>query len=88
MKALFKFSYLLLSCMYLLFTSCASDISVQSIEVTQAIQDGGHTATLIAQRSTAVRVTVNTNGANVNGITGVLRVFAGGAEVTPAGGVA
>jgi len=88
MKTLFKFSYLFLSSLYLLFTSCVSDISVQDVEVTQAIQDGGHSATLIAQRSTSVRVTVNTNGANINGVTGILRVFAGGTEVTPAGGIA
>ncbi len=89
MKAILKFNFLFLSSVYLLFTSCSNDISVQSIEVTQAIQDGGHTATLIAQRGTAVRVTVNTNGAaSINSVTGTLRVFVGGAEVTPAAGVA
>src|SRR5688572_26285647 len=70
-------------------TSCdPPDISVQSVEVTQAIQTTTNSVALVAQRSTAVRVTVATGGATVSNVTGRLHVFVNGAEITPAAGIA
>lgn len=67
-------------------TGCTPDISVQHIEVTQAIQDDANSATLITSRSTAVRVTVGTS-ATVNNVTGKLHVLVNGSEITPAAGL-
>ena len=64
------------------------DISVGNIEVTQAIQTTTNTITLVAQRSTAVRVTVNHKSSNPPTVDGRLHVFVGGNEITPADGLA
>ena len=62
------------------------DLTVSSIEVTQAIQTTTTTIDLVAQRSTEVRATLGivTGSAPVAGITGRLHVFVNGAEITPA----
>ncbi len=69
-------------------SSCEpADISVQSIEVSQAIQTSTNTVTLVAQRGTVVRVTVGTGGNVVANITGRLQVSVSGTDITPAGGI-
>src|SRR5580765_6697302 len=45
--------------------TAAVDISVTGIEITQAIQTPGNTITLVAGRSTAVRVTLGVTGSAV-----------------------
>jgi hypothetical protein len=66
----------------------AVDLTVTSVEVTQAIQTTTNTIQLVAQRSTAVRATVvNLDGGAVSGVTGRLHVFVGGTEITPAAGL-
>ena len=81
--------FALMSAVSFMLTSCdPPDISVQSIEVTQAIQTTTNSVALVAQRSTAVRVTVGTAGATVANVTGRLHVFVNGAEITPAAGIA
>jgi len=66
------------------------DISVGEIRVSQAIQDDSNTVTLVAQRSTVVRVAVAVAGSAmpVPNVNGVLRVFRNGSEITPPAGVA
>lgn len=64
-----------------------SDLTVKNIEITQAIQTTTNTVTLVAQRSTAVRVTIGTGNGSVSGVTGKLHVFVDGAVITPAGGL-
>ncbi|MCI0560261.1 MAG: hypothetical protein MN733_17380 [Nitrososphaera sp.] len=63
------------------------DLTVQNIEITQAIQTTTNIITLVAQRSTAVRVTLGTGGGSVTGVTGLLHVFVNGAEITPVAGL-
>src|SRR5215207_4726889 len=67
----------------------AVDLSVASVEVTQATQKPDNSINLVARRSTAVRATIAVAGsaAPVAGVTGVVRVFRNGTEITPAGGV-
>lgn len=77
-----------------LLTACppapsGTDLTVDNIEVTQAIQTPSNTIELVAQRSTTVRVTVDTNASvPVSGVTGILHVFVDGIRVTPTAGVA
>jgi hypothetical protein len=61
----------------------AVDLSVASIEVTQAVQTESNAVTLVAQRNTEVRVTVGVTGASVPvpNVTGRVKVFIGGVEV-------
>jgi hypothetical protein len=68
----------------------AVDLSVSSVEVTQATQKPDNSIKIVARRSTAVRATIAVTGsaAAVPGVTGVVRVFRNGTEITPAGGVA
>jgi hypothetical protein len=68
----------------------AVDLSVASVEVTQATQKLDNSINLVALRSTAVRATIAVTGsaAPVPGVTGVVKVFRNGTEITPAGGVA
>ncbi len=68
----------------------AVDLTVASVEVTQAIQTPTNSIKLVALRSTAVRATLGVTGSAgaVTGITGRLHVFVGGAEITPVAGVA
>ncbi|MDQ3682863.1 MAG: hypothetical protein M3352_07305, partial [Bacteroidota bacterium] len=74
---------------FLFISSCTTpDLSVQSIEVNQAIQTSTNTVTLVAQRSTVVRVTVGTGGGSVSNVTGRLKVSVNGIEITPAAGIA
>jgi hypothetical protein len=84
-----KFFLGLFSVITFILSSCgdAPDISVQNIEVTQAIQTTTNTVPLVAQRSVAVRVTVGTGGAAVNNVTGKLHVSVNGTEITPSGGI-
>lgn len=65
------------------------DISVANIEITQAIQTTTNTIPLVAQRSTAVRVTVGVSGSPiaVPGVNGRLHVFVGGSAITPPAGI-
>ena len=68
----------------------AVDLTVTGVEVTQATQKPDNSITLVALRSTAVRATVGVtdSAAAVPGVTGRVRVFRNGTEITPAGGVA
>jgi len=76
------------------FTGCpgsgdAIDVTVASVQVTQAIQTPTNTVQLIAQRRTAVRATLAVSGgASPAGVTGRLHVFVNGAEITPVAGIA
>src|SRR5262245_47505638 len=67
----------------------AVDLTVNNIEVTQAIQTTTNTIQLVAQRSTAVRATIGVSGSAVpvSGVTGRLHVFVDGSEITPVAGV-
>lgn len=77
-----------------LLTACppaptGTDLTVDTIEVTQAIQTPSNTIDLVAQRSTTVRVTVDTDtSASVSGVTGILHVFVDGTRITPTAGMA
>ncbi|MBK6904156.1 MAG: hypothetical protein IPH04_15485 [Saprospirales bacterium] len=76
-----------------LVSSCDScqqaDISVTSMEITQGIQTSTNTVDFVANRSTAVRVFVTSNGAgDVPWVGGMLTVTVDGTEITPAGGLA
>ena len=65
------------------------DIFVESIEVSQAIQDSTNSVVLVGDRSTAVRVRVGVDGGgSATGIDGILHVFVDGAQITTADGVA
>jgi hypothetical protein len=67
------------------------DLTVTSVEVTQATQLPGNTIALVAQRSTAVRATIGISGnggASVAGVTGALHVSVNGSEITPMIGLA
>lgn len=68
----------------------AVDLSVASVEVTQATQKPDNSIKLVARRSTAVRATIAVadSAAPVAGVTGVAKVFRNGTEITPPGGVA
>ncbi|OLD64258.1 MAG: hypothetical protein AUI47_06910 [Acidobacteria bacterium 13_1_40CM_2_68_5] len=65
------------------------DLTVAGIEVNQATQTPTNTITLVAERSTAVRVTIGVTGASaaVTGVTGRLHVFVDGVEITPVAGL-
>jgi hypothetical protein len=67
----------------------AVDLSVGNIEITQAIQTPANAIQLIAQRGTAVRVTITVadSGVAVAGVSGRLHVFVGGLEITPVAGL-
>jgi hypothetical protein len=66
----------------------AVDLTVASVEVTQATQTPANTIRLVAQRSTAVRATISTDALiELRGVTGRLHVLVNGVEVTPAAGV-
>ena len=63
-------------------------LSVTNIEVTQGVQTSTNTVQLVAQRSTAVRVTLATAvSVGVPGVIGLLRVFVNGVEITTAPGL-
>ena len=63
-------------------------LSVTNIEVTQGVQTSTNTIQLVAQRSTAVRVTLATAvNVGVPGVIGFLRVFVNGTEITTAPGL-
>lgn len=66
------------------------DLSVGDIHVSQAIQDASNSITLVAQRSTVVRVSVGVSGTSfsVPGVNGELHVFVNGTEITPVAGLA
>ena len=63
-------------------------LSVTNIEVTQGVQTSTNTIQLVAQRSTAVRVTLATAvTVGVPGVIGLLHVFVNGSEITAAPGL-
>ena len=65
------------------------DIFVESIEVTQAIQSVNNNVNLVSERSTTVRVRVGVaGGGSAGGVTGVLRIFIDGNEITSSAGIA
>jgi hypothetical protein len=68
----------------------AVDLSVASVEVTQATQKPDNSIKLVARRSTAVRATIAVadSAAPVADVTGVVKVFRNGTEITPPGGAA
>jgi hypothetical protein len=70
--------------------AAAVDLTVTSVEVTQAIQTATHTVPLVSNRSTAVRATIGVadSAAPVGSVTGRLHVSVNGTEITPAAGVA
>jgi len=65
------------------------DLSVASIEITQAIQTIPPSLTFVALRNTTVRVTIGVDGIghDVDDVTGTLHVFVDGVEITPGAGV-
>jgi hypothetical protein len=64
------------------------DLNVVSVEVTQATQTATNSIPLVARRSTAVRATIGASGAlEYCCVTGTLRIFVDGNEVTPPAGV-
>lgn len=63
------------------------DVTIKDIQINQAIQDAGHSIQLVAQRSTAVRVTLDTKGKTVSNITGTLHAFVDGVAITPPEGL-
>jgi hypothetical protein len=70
----------------------AFDLTVDSVEVTQATQTRTNSIPLVARRSTGVRAKIGVDDLpqtlhSVAGVTGTLHVFANGAEVTPASGI-
>jgi len=70
-------------------TSDKPDIFVESIEVSQAIQNSANSVVLVSDRSTVVRVRVGVDGGgSATGIDGVLQVFVDGVQITTAVGVA
>lgn len=76
---------------YMFIQGCgtSTDVTISSIEVTQAVQDSANTVPLVAHRATAFRVTINTNGVdNVGPINGSLHVIVDGNELTSSGGLA
>ena len=70
-------------------SASAFDVAVGEIQVTQAIHDTNALAVLplVAERNTAVRVQVIRVNGTPAGVTGTLRVFIDGQEITPPGGV-
>lgn len=69
---------------------CATpiDVTVDNIEITQATQNSTNSIKLIAERSTAVRVTLGMSGTTCpTSVTGELHVFVNGTEITPAAGI-
>lgn len=70
--------------------SCACDLTVTAVEVTQGIQTPANSIQLVAQRSTAVRAFVSIAGASapVVNVSGRLHVIVDGTEITPTAGVA
>jgi hypothetical protein len=80
-------------CPLILLTACPGgtpDLTVTSVEVTQAIQTPTNTIQLVALRGLAVRATIGVSGVSgpVSGVTGRLHVSVNGSEVTPAAGIA
>ena len=69
--------------------ACTCDLTVASIQVTQAIQVPTNGIQLVAQRGTAVRATVGVSGASVpvTNVNGRLHVLVDGTEITPASGL-
>lgn len=66
-----------------------ADVFVTSMEVTQAFQDATNAVALVSNRTTTVRVRVGVVGDGpATNVSGTLRVFVNGAEVTPAAGIA
>lgn len=75
----------------LCLTSCScqeADVQVTGMEITQGIQTAANTVPLVANRSTAARVFLNTSATQATGpVTGVLTVTVDGNEITPPGGL-
>lgn len=76
----------------LLLTSCdgcqEADIRITGMEITQGIQNASNSLPLVANRSTAVRVSLDTDLNEATGpVTGVLTVTVDGTEITPPGGL-
>jgi Metallo-peptidase family M12B Reprolysin-like len=66
----------------------ADNLTITSIEITQGIQDTTNSIALVSQRSTTVRVFLNTGSGNaITGVTGNLAVWVNGAIITPVGGI-
>jgi hypothetical protein len=70
-------------------SASAFDVAVGEIQVTQAVQDSNPLAAvpLVAEKHTAVRVQVIRISGSPTTVTGTLRVFIDGQEITPPGGV-
>ena len=66
----------------------AQDISVTSVEVNQAVQTSTNSIDLVSDRGTVVRARVGVaGGGSQANVTGVLRAFVNGGEITPPGGI-
>ncbi len=61
----------------------AVDLTITGMEITQGVQTPGNTIQLVAQRSTAVRVTIGVSGSAVPvaNVTGQLHVLLGGMDI-------
>jgi hypothetical protein len=70
--------------------AAAFDLSVASVEVTQAIQTPANSIELVGNRSAAVRATISNTGSQSPGpapVSARLHVFVNGSEITPADGL-
>ncbi len=90
MNRIFGTSLALLLAVWL--TSCegdpASTLAITSIEVNQGTQTSSNTVALVAERSTTVRVLLETGSSNAIGnVAGLLSVTVDGAFITPVGGI-
>ncbi len=66
----------------------ASTLAVTSVEVNQGTQTSSNTVALVAERSTTVRVMLETGSSNaISNVTGLLAVKVDGAFITPVGGI-
>jgi len=75
-----------LACLAALATATLShaiDLTVSSIEVTQGLQNAAGDLPLVARNATLVRAKISLNGhpSPVDGVDGVLRIYAGGQEI-------
>jgi hypothetical protein len=65
------------------------DVTVDSVEVTQATQNLSNSIPLVARKSTAVRATIGRQGSAASvKVSGRLHVFVNSVEVTPSAGIA
>lgn len=90
MKRIFGISLAFLLALWLM--GCVSDpastLAITSVEVNQGTQTSSNTIALVAERSTTVRVMLETGSSNaISNVAGKLSVKVDGAFITPVGGI-